>query len=59
MSFFGGFDAKSFLAFLTIWLVKNLTHKSAIVFKKAFFLIGGFSWRLKGRENDFKYFLSL
>ncbi|ORJ09569.1 hypothetical protein B4917_04530, partial [Helicobacter pylori] len=33
--FWGGFDGKSFLAFLTIWLVKNLILIQAIAFKKA------------------------
>ncbi|EJB50134.1 hypothetical protein HPHPH16_0301 [Helicobacter pylori Hp H-16] len=31
----GGFDGKSFLAFLTIWLVENLILIQAIAFKKA------------------------
>ncbi|EJB65098.1 hypothetical protein HPHPH42_0041 [Helicobacter pylori Hp H-42] len=36
----GGFDEKSFLAFLTIWLVKNLILIQAIVFKKALLFRG-------------------
>ncbi|NHB16070.1 hypothetical protein EWZ74_01835 [Helicobacter pylori] len=40
LPFFGGFDGKSFLAFLTIWLVENLILIQAIAFKKAL-LFGG------------------
>ncbi|MUU64306.1 hypothetical protein F7210_03525 [Helicobacter pylori] len=53
----GGFDGKSFLAFLTIWLVKNLILIQAIAFKKAL-LFGGLVG-LKGGEwfQNTPYFL--
>ncbi|EMG97645.1 hypothetical protein HMPREF1404_01485 [Helicobacter pylori GAM210Bi] len=46
--FLGGFDGKSFLAFLTIWLVKNLILIQAIAFKKSTFF-WGFSGAKRGR----------
>ncbi|OPG60279.1 hypothetical protein BGL79_07945 [Helicobacter pylori] len=49
MSFiFGGFDAKSFLAFLVLVSEKLDTNLSDNLLKKRFFR--GLSWRLKGGE---------
>ncbi|TPI01259.1 hypothetical protein FIM38_03940 [Helicobacter pylori] len=44
----GGFDEKSFLAFFILVSGKLGVNSSGNLLKKRFFILGGFSWRLKG-----------